>query len=223
MSFSIIITAGGIGKRMGSSLPKQFMEVLGLPILMHTIRRFHTFDPACQVIVTLPVEWEEYWSKLVLLHSFQIKHVVISGGVERYDSVKNALETCTHSIVGVHDGVRPLVNAVTISRCLEVVREKGAVVPTLPLKESLRKVEGAESKSVQRNSFLVVQTPQFFQLKMLKKAYKRPFHSGITDDASLVEQCGFPISITEGNEENIKITTPMDLQLMELICKLGEK
>lgn len=217
--FSIIITAGGIGKRMGSSIPKQFIEVAGLPLLMHTINCFYSFNPHCQIIITLPEDWKEYWKELIEKHSFKVPHLIVDGGIERYDSIKNALSKCTHSIIGVHDGVRPLVSHATIERCLRLVTEKGTAIPTLPLKESLRKIEGEKTNTVERKNYLSVQTPQLFKKEIIEKAYEIPFHSGITDDASLVEEAGFSIEITEGNEENIKATTPFDIQIINLFIK----
>lgn len=219
MSFSIIITAGGIGKRMGTEIPKQFIRVANLPILMHTIQCFHSFDVESQIIVTLPEDWINYWEDLIKEFQFEIPHIIVTGGVERYDSIKNALDYCQHEIIGVHDGVRPLVSHATIERCLQLTYEKGSAIPTLPLKESLRKLTDSGSQSVERKDYLSVQTPQFFQAEMLKNAYKIPFHNGITDDASLVEEGGYTLAITDGNEENIKITTPFDLRFIQLFIK----
>ena len=215
MSFSVIITAGGIGKRMGSEIPKQFIEIGGLPILMHTITCFYKFDSNCQIILTLPKEWENFWKELILKHTFNISHTIVSGVIERYDSIKNALSICENEIVAVHDGVRPLVSQDTICRCLSLVSETGSAIPTLILKESIRKIVGKLTESSERKDFLTVQTPQFFLFDMLKNAYKIPFHSAITDDASLVEEAGYKISVCAGNEENIKITTPFDLRIAE--------
>ena len=217
--FSIIITAGGIGKRMGSSIPKQFIEIAHLPLLMHTINCFYNYDSTCQIIVTLPEDWKAYWEELIEKHEFKVPHLVVDGGIERYDSIKNALSRCTNEIVGVHDGVRPLVNHSTIERCLQLANEKGTAIPTLTLKESLRKINGNKTKSVERKNYLSVQTPQFFTKKIIEKAYEIPFHVAITDDASLVEEAGFTIETTEGNEENIKVTTPFDLQIINLFIK----
>ena len=215
-SFSIIITAGGIGKRMGAEIPKQFIELNSLPILMHTINCFHSFDATCQIIVTLPSEWTQFWDQLIAKHQFSVPHIVVEGGIERYDSIKNALDLCTHTLIGVHDGVRPLVSHETIKRCLVLAKEKGAAIPVLPLKESLRQVIPKGSTAVERKEYLSVQTPQFFQSEIIEKAYKIQFHSGITDDASLVEEAGFVVYTTDGNEENVKITTPIDLKFARL-------
>ncbi len=217
--FSIIITAGGIGKRMGSSIPKQFIEVAGIPLLMHTINCFYSFNSDCQIIITLPEDWKEFWNQLIKKHSFKVPHLVVEGGIERYDSIKNALSKCENEIVGVHDGVRPLVSHATIQRCLQLAQEKGTAIPTLTLKESLRKINEDKTESVERKNYLSVQTPQFFTKEIIEKAYEIPFHMAITDDASLIEEAGFTIEITEGNEENIKVTTPFDLQIINLFIK----
>jgi len=219
MSFSVIITAGGIGKRMGFDIPKQFIEIAGFPILMHTIRCFFNYNPTCQILVTLPEEWKNYWGELIDTYDFDIPHDLISGGKERYDSIKNALLFCQHDLIAVHDGVRPLVSSETIERCFQLVKSKGAVIPVLTLKESLRVKGDNISKSVERKNYLSVQTPQFFSSELLKNAYKIPFHSNITDDASLVEEAGYIIATIEGNEENIKITTPFDLKIAEVFLK----
>jgi 2-C-methyl-D-erythritol 4-phosphate cytidylyltransferase len=219
MSFSVIITAGGIGKRMGSAIPKQFIEVSGLPILMHTILCFHRFDSRTQIIITLPNDWKSYWEELLITHSFTVPHIVVDGGVERYDSIKNALSVCEFNLIAVHDGVRPLVSNETIQNCLDLATDQGSAIPTLPIKESLRKTDGFTTKSLERKEYLTVQTPQIFTAEMLKNAYNIPFHEGITDDASLVEEAGFSVGITTGNEENIKITTQFDLKIVSLLLK----
>jgi 2-C-methyl-D-erythritol 4-phosphate cytidylyltransferase len=217
--FSIIITAGGIGKRMGGDLPKQFLELNNLPMLMHTIRVFHDFDSSAQLILTLPTEWQEYWSNLCDKHHFNLPHQVVDGGKERFHSIQNALNFCEGEYVAIHDGVRPLVDQRTLKNCWKGVLEFGAVIPVLDLKESLRKVEENESKAVNRSEFRIVQTPQCFKKDLLLLAYQKAFHNGITDDASLVEEAGYVIHLVEGNEQNIKITTPTDLRFADFILK----
>jgi len=219
INFSIIITAGGIGKRMGSNIPKQFIEVKGKPILMHTIECFYSFNSNCQIILTLPSEWTSYWNELIEKYQFKIKHIVVDGGKERYDSIKNALSFCEFDVIGVHDGVRPLVSNQTIEKCIENIKELKAIIPVLAIKESLRQIDQNNSRAVSRSSYVSVQTPQFFIAKIIKNAYNQPFHDNITDDASLVEQMGQKIHLVEGNEENIKVTTPMDLEIINLLIK----
>ena len=216
MKTTIIITAGGIGKRMGSSIPKQFLLLGGKPVLMHSIERF-AFLKDTQLLVTLPSDWWGHWQELCQQYKFNIPHILVEGGIERYDSIKNALTRATGDLIAVHDGVRPLVSATTIENCLTLAHKNGTAVPVLPLKESIRKGTLEESTSQNRSNFYSVQTPQCFQRDVLLKAYQLPFSSDITDDASLVEKAGFPIFLTLGNEENIKITTPMDLKLGEVL------
>jgi 2-C-methyl-D-erythritol 4-phosphate cytidylyltransferase len=215
---SIIITAGGIGKRMGGSLPKQFLPIQGRPLLFYTIERFHQYDPHIEILLTLPEDWRSYWETLCKEFSFSIPHRVISGGKERYHSIQLALAHSTGNLVGVHDGVRPFVSIETISRCYEKAQLDGSAIPVLYIKESLRKLtDETLSVSVERSAYRSVQTPQVFQRNVLVSAYERPFHDAITDDASLAEENGTTIYLVEGNEENIKITTPLDLSFCEFL------
>lgn len=218
-SFSIIITAGGIGKRMGEDLPKQFMVIAGKPILMHTLELFHAFDSNAQLILTLPAEWKTFWSDLLLKHTCTIPHQLVDGGDERYFSIKNALSICTGDYIAVHDGVRPLVSEETLQRCFDAVKIYGQVIPVMPVNESLRQLFDDTSRAVKRADYCLVQTPQCFEKSVLQKAYTIPFHSGITDDASLVEEAGLSIHLIEGNEENIKITTPYDFKIAGYLFK----
>ena len=218
MEKSIIITAGGIGKRMGGSLPKQFLPIQGRPLLFYTIERFHQYDPHIEILLTLPEDWRSYWETLCKEFSFSIPHRVISGGKERYHSIQLALVHSTGNLVGVHDGVRPFVSVETINRCYQTASELGSAVPVMPVKESLRKLNDETlSVSVERSAFRSVQTPQVFERNILVSAYERTFHDAITDDASLVEENGKTIYLVEGNEENIKITTPLDLSFCEFL------
>lgn len=210
---SVIITAGGVGSRMGASLPKQFMHIHEKPILMYTIERFYHYDPALQLIVTLPENWINYWEELLEEHDFTLPHRIVSGGKERYNSIKNALQFCNREFVAVHDGVRPLVSRETLDRCFDAMKKNAAVVPVISMKESLRKMNGQDSVSVDRSEFVLVQTPQCFSREVLMKAYKKDFSQLVTDDACLVEAMGETIHLVEGNEENIKITTQVDLAI----------
>ncbi len=209
---TIIITAGGIGKRMGGTIPKQFLVLGDSPILMKTISRFYTFDNQAQILVTLPEEWLTYWEELCNQYQFTIPHILLSGGKERYHSIQGALKLAKGKFVAVHDGVRPNVSQETIQRCFEAAKTKGTGIPVLEVNESLRELlPNGNSRAVVRSCFRSVQTPQVFEKSILEKAYQLPFHDGITDDASLVEEAGFTISLVDGNVENVKITTPVDL------------
>jgi 2-C-methyl-D-erythritol 4-phosphate cytidylyltransferase len=209
---SVIVTAGGIGRRMRSSLPKQFILVNEKPILMYTIKLFYDFDPTMEIILTLPEEWTSYWEELMLEHDFKIPHRIVSGGKERYDSIKNALEKCTGDLIAVHDGVRPLVELDTIKQCFNEAEKSGAAIPVVPIAESMRMKTIEGTQIVDRSDFLIVQTPQCFRRDILLKAYTIPYHKGITDDASLVEEAGYTIETIIGNDSNIKITTQSDLK-----------
>jgi 2-C-methyl-D-erythritol 4-phosphate cytidylyltransferase len=216
---SIIITAAGSGRRMGTDRPKQFLEVLGKPVLMHTLERLHRFDPDSQLVVTLPESSLGEWKTLCQAYGFQLPVEIVSGGKERYHSIQNALGHCTGDLIAVHDGVRPLVAAGTLERLFDAAEMHPAVIPVVEVKDSLRILDGNSSRAVARTNYRSVQTPQVFDAVVLRKAYELPFSEQITDDASLVEQSGAPIHLVEGNEENIKLTTPSDLVLAGILLR----
>lgn len=202
--------------RMGKDLPKQFLPIDGTPILMHTLQAFYDYDPSMTLIVVLPSDQQAYWSKLCGDYHFTIPHVVVRGGETRFHSVKNGLACINEEgLVAVHDGVRPFVHCDTIDRCFAAAQESGAAVPVVEVVDSLRKVEDEESKAVSRRDYRIVQTPQVFDISLLKEAYKQPYTVDFTDDASVVEAYGRKISLVEGNRENIKITSPFDLIIAE--------
>ena len=209
----IIVVAAGSGKRMGASLPKQFLPVAGKPILMHTLERFHTFDATMHIRLVLHPDYFDYWHALVSEHKMRIPHELIAGGEERFHSVKSAVDSITDpdAVVGIHDGVRPLVSNETLTRCFERAEQVGNAVPVIPVNDSLRLIEGESNRAVDRSQFRIVQTPQCFAMRELKTAFEQPFHTSFTDDASVVEAAGFPIHLVEGNRGNIKITSPEDL------------
>lgn len=214
---TFIITAGGLGKRMGGSTPKQFLLLNGKPLLMHTIERIHHFDSSAELIVTLPKAYLQDWKEMCEKYSFQIKHAVISGGEERFDSIKNALDLASGEWIAVHDGVRPFVGQQVLAELLKTVKTHRAVIPVVPVKESLRIVDGETNASVPRTQYQIVQTPQIFEAKLLKKAYEQKYAHHFTDDASVVESIGTRIHLISGNDENIKITNPVDLKLAEIL------
>jgi len=216
---TFIITAGGIGKRMGGSIPKQFLLLNDKPILMHTIERIHSFDTTAQLIVTLPVDYLKDWEEMCQKYTFQIKHEVVSGGEERFDSIKNALEKVTGDWIAVHDGVRPFVSKSVLNQLLLEVKSHRAVIPVIPVKETLRIADGETNATVQRDHYRIVQTPQVFEAKLIKKAYEQKYATSFTDDASVVEAIGARVHLIAGNEENIKITNPLDLSVAAIILK----
>lgn len=216
---SVIITAGGIGKRLGASVPKQFVPLNDQPLLMYTLSKFYHYDPSMQLILTLPEEWIAYWDHLVQEQEFRIPHRVVTGGNERFDSVNNALEYCMGDVIAIHDGVRPLVSQETLDRCFAAVRTEKAVIPVLPVLESLRIKDKQTSKSVNRDDYMLVQTPQCFEAKILRAAYAKAKGNRYSDDATLVEESGQEIHWVEGNRENIKITTSFDIHIARHLLK----
>lgn len=212
----VIIVAGGSGSRMGTEIPKQFLELCEKPVLMHTIQVFFDFDAECEIILVLPEAQKEVWGGLCLKHSFTLPHQIVSGGETRFHSVQNGLELIQDEcIVFIHDGVRPLVSRETLERCLETAQKYGNAIPVLPVNESLRKKEGNQNISVDRSLYFGVQTPQTFRSEVILNSFHQPFDPSFTDDASVVEKAGFTINMVEGNPENIKITTPTDLIVAE--------
>lgn len=214
-----ILVAGGKGLRMGSDIPKQFLPLRGRPVLMHTIDVFRRTYPDIHIILVLPREQQDYWRQLCGQHDYDVELCVADGGETRFHSVHNGLSLIpddARGVVGVHDGVRPFVSPETIRRCYEAAEECGAVVPVVPVVETVRQVlADGSSMTVDRNAYRLVQTPQTFDIQLLKKAYGQPFDPFFTDDASVVEAMGHPIKLVEGNNENIKLTNPADLKLAE--------
>jgi 2-C-methyl-D-erythritol 4-phosphate cytidylyltransferase len=213
-----IIVAGGSGQRMRSPLPKQFLLLDGRPLLMHTVERFHTFDTSIEIIVVLPAEHLRLWQSLTEEYSFDIRHEVIEGGEERFHSVKAGLERVSEEgLVAIHDGVRPLVSHDTIWRCYADAEEYGNAVPFVEPADSVRLLEGEESRPHPRSEVRMIQTPQVFKSSLIISAYNRPYDPSFTDDATVAEASGVKIHLTHGNRENIKITTPEDLLVANVV------
>lgn len=213
MKHSVVIVAGGKGLRMGGDLPKQYITVAGLPILMRTIQAFHQFDADMQIILVLPADHQSYWQDLCNQYSFTVKHTMATGGETRFHSVSNGLSLTTGNLIAIHDGVRPFVSQEVIKRCFEEAEIHGSVVPVIEVVETIRQLDGSGSKTVNRDDYRLVQTPQVFQERIIKNAYQQSFNPFFTDDASVVEAMGSEIHLVEGNRENIKITTPYDLKI----------
>ena len=214
-----IIVAGRSGLRFGSEIPKQFLPLKGLPVLMHTIKRF----AGCDIILVLPISHYEYWQELCKKHGFDIPHRIVAGGGTRFDSVKNAITTIVHQkgdLIAVHDGVRPLVSEKTVTKCFEDAAKYGSAIPAISVTDSIRRIHAdGKSESVPRSELRAVQTPQIFDAKLLIDAYNMPYSDKFTDDASVVESFGKDIHISEGESSNIKITHPQDLKIAELLLE----
>ena len=217
MTDYVIIVAGGKGLRMGSDIPKQFLPVGGRPVLIRTIERFREYDADLQIILVLPKAQQAYWQELCREYGFSVDYQLADGGETRFHSVQHGLALIpdtAEGVVGVHDGVRPFPSVEVIRRCYESARTAKAVVPVVPVVETLRHVaEGTKP----RGDYRLVQTPQTFDIQLLKAANRQPYRDDFTDDASVVESYGHTITLVDGNRENIKITTPYDLKIAEVL------
>jgi 2-C-methyl-D-erythritol 4-phosphate cytidylyltransferase len=212
MKLYALIVAGGSGKRMGGALPKQYHELAGRPVLMHTLERFRAFSDDIELIAVLPENQLRFWNDLQKKYSFNLPHTLVKGGKARFFSVRNGLKFVDdNSLVAIHDGVRPFVSTDTIRRCFEAAEKHGNAIPVMPPVDSLRMITEQGSIHVNRMQFRQVQTPQVFRSELIKKAYMNEYTPEFTDDATVLENSGSEINLVEGNRENIKITTPEDL------------
>jgi 2-C-methyl-D-erythritol 4-phosphate cytidylyltransferase len=218
MQLYVVIVAGGTGKRMGVDTPKQFLELAGRPVLMHTIERFRTFNETIEIITVLPENQLRHWNELQNKYSFNIPHTLVKGGQERFFSVKKGLQFVdTPGLVAIHDGVRPLVSAETIKRCFDAAEKYGNAIPVVSPGDSLRMVSEQGSRPVNRLNIKQIQTPQVFDAELIKKAYLQEYNPDFTDDATVLEKTGNKIQLVEGNRENIKITNPEDLFIAQTL------
>lgn len=220
MKYYAIIVAGGSGNRMQTETPKQFLLLKNLPVLMHTIKAFAQSDTQPKILLVLNKDQQGYWRRLCEEFNFRIPHEIIDGGTERFYSVKNAIDAIDdESFVAIHDAVRPLVSKELIDNCFKRAEAIGNVIAAVQSSDSVRMLKGDESAALKRDEIYLVQTPQTFSLKILKKAYLQDFTTHFTDDASVVEALKENINIIEGERNNIKITYPIDLELAELLLK----
>ena len=218
----VIIVAGGKGLRMGSETPKQFLPIGGKPVLMRTLERFREYSPTLQIILVLPQAQQDFWHQLCQEYHFDVDYTLANGGQTRFHSVQNGLAKIpddAEGVVGVHDGVRPFPSIDVIRNCYETARSAKAVIPVIPIVETVRHLQGGHSITVPRDDYRLVQTPQTFDIQLLKAANRQPYNDSFTDDASVVEAFGFAITLVEGNRENIKITTPYDLKIAEMLVQ----
>ena len=229
----VIITAGGVGKRMGGKTAKQFIELEGKPVLLRTIEMFRGLSPDINIILTLPQEYKEYWRNYCFENGLWFRHTIVSGGITRFHSVKNALEHVPEgAVVAVHDGVRPFVpHEMLVSLLGYNFAKEGVagVIPVMPSIESMRiRTYGEDgmpngSRTVNRDEYMFVQTPQVFDSTILKDCYKKPYSPTFTDDASVVESSGYKVATTAGSRFNIKLTTPEDLVMARIFLSLMDE
>jgi len=212
MKLYALIVAGGSGKRMGAEMPKQYLEIAGRPVLMHTLERFKSFSDSIEIIAVLPENQLRFWGELQKKYSFNVPHTLVKGGKARFYSVRNGLKFIDDpGLVAIHDGVRPFVSIDTIRRCFETAEKLGNAIPVIPPSDALRMISEQGSTPVNRLLVRQVQTPQVFHSALIKKAYQQDYLPEFTDDATVLEKTGTRINLVDGNRENIKITTPEDL------------
>ena len=212
MKLYALIVAGGSGKRMQTGIPKQYLELAGKPVLMHTLERFKAFDNAIEIITVLPENQLRFWGELQKKYSFDVPHTLVKGGKARFFSVRNGLKFVeSPGLVAIHDGVRPFVSVDTIKKCFETAEKLGNAIPVISPSDTLRMISGEENKTINRLQVKQVQTPQVFNTDLIKNAYLQEYMPEFTDDATVLERTGVKINLVDGNRENIKITNPEDL------------
>ena len=220
MNKAAILVAGGKGTRMGAPISKQYLPIGGKPVLMHTLSVFHQVDPQMKLILVLPKEDFAYWNQLCQEYDFQIPHELVVGGNSRFQSVRNGLNSLDwkEGLVAIHDGVRPFVSTEVIANSFLEAERSGSGIAVIALKDSIRKLsDDGKSFYQERQYFRLVQTPQTFQLAKIKKAFEVTEMQQFTDDATVYEHQGWQVSLIAGNPENIKITTPEDLEYGEFL------
>ena len=221
MRYYAIIVAGGTGNRMQNTIAKQFLLIENRPVLMHTLEAFHKCVLNPDIILVMNIHQQTYWQELCDTYNFNIPHLLIDGGKERFDSVKNGLDKITgEGIVAVHDAVRPLVSAALILHTFQMAQQNGNAIAAIQPVDSVRKkTVGNATEAINRDELFLIQTPQTFQISQLRKAYLQVFRNDFTDDASVVEKSGFSINLVEGERTNIKITYPQDLELASFLLR----
>ncbi len=216
-----VIVAGGNGARMGAGIPKQFLPLHGIPVLFHTILKFEGLVD--EIILVLPGSHITYWNQLCESHNFNLKIQLVEGGLTRTQSVNNGLKSISEpGIVAIHDAVRPLVSKKLITKLFNEAASKGNAIPAIAVKDSLRQRIGEGSISVNREDFVSVQTPQCFDLQIIKTAYEHTDGQEFTDDAGVIDFEGGQINLVEGEISNIKITFKEDISLAEILMGAGE-
>ena len=206
-----LIVAGGKGTRIKSALPKQFIELAGKPILLHTLEAFIRYSPTIRIVLVLPEDDFDIWRNICKKFEFNYPVTLQKGGETRFQSVKNGLQNITEGLVAIHDGVRPLVSEDIIGASFRLAAIHKCAIAAVRLKESIRMTDQDNTKAVDRSRFRLIQTPQTFEVSLIKIAYEQKEDNSFTDDASVAERAGNIISLFEGSYENIKITTQEDL------------
>lgn len=215
-----IIVAGGAGERMGGKLPKQFMLLKDKPVLYYTLKIFLESYKDLQVILVLPIANTDMGQEIIDAFFDKERVRITAGGETRFQSVKNGLALVDEeSIVFVHDGVRCLLTTELVHRCFKQATETGTAIPAIPSRDSIRLVTSEGNEAYDRNNVMLVQTPQTFHSRIILPAYQIDYKDKFTDEATVVEAYGMKVSLVEGEEDNIKITTPIDLLVAEKILE----
>lgn len=215
-----IIVAGGTGTRMKGEVPKQFMLLLGKPVIQYSIEAFNAYYSAIQIILVVHPDYLTYWNQLSKEFNISAPLRVVTGGKTRFDSVKNGLNTITgEGLVAIHDAARPVITAEFIADIFLAAEKSGSAMPGIALNDTIRIIEGDSSKQLDRSVLRAMQTPQVFRVTELKRAYEQPYQEFFTDDASVMQAAGFPLHLMEGRTVNIKITNPEDMDLAGVLLK----
>jgi 2-C-methyl-D-erythritol 4-phosphate cytidylyltransferase len=219
-----IIVAGGKGTRIRSAVPKQYIELCGLPVLMHTLNAFSRYSKEITLILVLPKDDVPFWNELCRKHDFNTPYLLQHGGDTRFQSVRNGLKLIDgEGLVAIHDGVRPLVSEDIIGASFRLAAVHQSAVASVRLKESIRITDQDKTKAVDRSKYRLIQTPQTFLVSLIKPAYEIREEESMTDDASVAEHAGHRISLFEGSYENLKITTQEDLIVAEALMRSREE
>ena len=217
---TVIIVAGGEGRRVGGPLPKQFLPLGEVPVLWHTLLAFHRYDPSLRIILVLHPDWTSYWQETARTLQPVIDYQITTGGGSRFQSVANGLRLAgDDGLTAVHDASRPLVSRLLLERTFTAARKYGNAVPATAVHDSLREVTDHGSRPVDRSRYRSIQTPQIFPTHLLKEAFQQPYDPAFTDEATVVERLGEKIHLVEGEKRNIKITTAFDLKVAEMILR----
>ncbi|WP_240432849.1 2-C-methyl-D-erythritol 4-phosphate cytidylyltransferase [Taibaiella koreensis] len=220
LSTTLILVAGGKGLRMGAALPKQFLPLLDKPILYYAAKTFLDTFPGIKIVLVLPEEHISYSNILLQAFEERIDMTIVKGGDTRFHSVRNGLnEAIPGSIVFIHDAVRPLIDKELLLRCYNLAVEKGNAIPAIPVTDSIRQWKGTHFEAIDRDALRIIQTPQTFRAELIVKAFEQDYHEAFTDEATVLEHMKLPVFLTEGSKKNIKITTPEDLRIAEVLMQ----
>jgi len=216
-----IIVAGGTGSRMQGDIPKQFLLLNGKPVIQHSLEVFYACDASIKIVLVIHPDYLGYWEQLCREFNISVPHAIALGGETRFHSVKNGLNLIDNDgFVAVHDAARPVLSIDFINTVFSEAALYGSSIPGIALQDTIRQIEGDSSRQLDRTNLRAIQTPQVFRVPELKRAYEQPYQPGFTDDASVMQSAGFPLHLTQGRPDNIKITNPQDISVAEVLLKM---